>query len=102
MDVFKEIKVIQQLLGLEDVEIIFETRRGRKYPDAVLDAMNNRIVIYGTKTSLIRWALFEIILHEATHKKLKEMGYEKWQEHDDMFYKVYAELRKEYEDIAPY
>lgn len=99
MKIQNEIEYFKKLFGFDDVEVEFSSRRG-KFPNGTVYPNMNKIVIEGTMTSLARWGLVEILLHEFTHYKLRVEGYEKWYEHDEVFWRVYNQLRKEYEDLV--
>ena len=97
MDIYNEIrKAFRELDGTVDV-IQLEVNR-KKFPEAGYMAEssggNSVFVMKFNKASLMRWAIWEIVLHEVTHKKLREEGYPNWKEHDDVFWNKYAELRK--------
>ena len=93
-----EARAMLKILGIDDAEVEVKSERS-KYPNGGFYSRLNKILVYGTNTSLARWGLFEILLHEATHKSLYDEGYEHWDIHDDVFWKRYAELRKKYEKM---
>ena len=93
-----EAREILKILGFEGLDIEVNTTRG-KYPNGGFYSVLDKIIVTGSSTSLARWGLFEIILHELTHRSLYEEGYEHWGEHDGVFWHRYAELRKKYEEL---
>lgn len=99
MKVQNEINYFKKIFGFDDIGVEFSFRRG-KFPDGTVYPNMNKIVIEGTMTSLARWGLVEILIHELTHYRLWIEGYEKWYEHDVMFWTIYNQLRKKYEDFV--
>ncbi|NJE09346.1 hypothetical protein [Thermococcus sp. MAR1] len=102
VDIVNEARKILKELCWEEVELVVERERGRKWPDGgfrpgtASSGTKDLVVVRATPTALARWGLFELLLHELTHKKLKDAGYKNWKEHDEEFYRVYAELRREF------
>lgn len=102
MNIMIEIKRILKLLNWDVDKIVHDNSR-LKWPDAgyMVESANGNEVLYinAGQTALARWGLFEIIIHEFTHKKLKDRGYKNWKEHDEEFMKEYFKIRKVYEDM---
>ena len=101
MDIYNEIRRILKELE-EDVDVIeFENNR-KKLPEIGFRPKvgngKSVLLLRFNRPALMRLALWEILIHEMTHKKLYEDGYENWKEHDDVFWKKYSELRKIYEN----
>ncbi len=101
MDIYNEIRKIFKELG-GSVDIVQLENNRKKFPEAgyMPESSNGHsvFVLKYNKPALMRWALWEIIIHEMAHKTLRDEGYENWKEHDDMFWKRYIELRKIFEN----
>lgn len=100
MDIYAELRKAFDLFGLKIDTVELNLNR-EKLPEAgyMPESVNGHsvFVLSYNKPALMRLALIEIVLHETTHAVLRDMGYRNWKEHDEMFWKTYAELRKKYE-----
>lgn len=99
MKIQNELMFLQSLLELDDYDIVFDRDR-IKFPDAVTYQNMKKIVVHGNPTSLARYALYEILLHEKVHILRYIEGDPDWDKHDDKFWIMYGRLRKEYEDFV--
>lgn len=99
MNIHNEVRFFQKMLELDDYDVVFDRDRVR-YPDAVTYPGMEQIVIKGNPSSLARYAIYEILLHEKVHILRYLDGDPNWDKHDDEFWLLYGKLRKEYEDFV--